>query len=281
MALYTLLAKCSSSEANQSESESSTTEVGLTISESSVPKGKNLIDSHGKHLMQSELEQMGRQYNAGGDKSPYNVMVELADCVADFHSDVPYSKLVPAQQPTCSQAMVDSRYSTRTEQPATNPTRASCLFVDTRNGIELNRTGGSDVAMEGPSGESTCYQLNNNAWLSRDQSSDCSSTSAAISNDWGRCSMPPLWGGRVVGRRQVKSATGSWSIQGEEYDAFINIFEGGSLLYCNMSFEALLNVRKQLEELGFPCKAVNDGLWLQVSNHHDYISILELKRRDF
>ncbi|KAM7254752.1 hypothetical protein ACFE04_019993 [Oxalis oulophora] len=30
-----------------------------------------------------------------------------------------------------------------------------------------------------------------------------------------------------------------------------------------MSFESMLNVRKQLEELGFPCKAVNDGLWLQ------------------
>lgn len=44
----------------------------------------------------------------------------------------------------------------------------------------------------------------------------------------------------------------------------MNIFEGGSLLYCNMSFEALLTVRKQLEEFGFPCKALNDGLWLQV-----------------
>jgi hypothetical protein len=31
-----------------------------------------------------------------------------------------------------------------------------------------------------------------------------------------------------------------------------------------MSFDSLLSVRKQLEEFGFPCKAVNDGLWLQV-----------------
>ncbi len=46
----------------------------------------------------------------------------------------------------------------------------------------------------------------------------------------------------------------------------MNIFERGSLLYCNMSFDALLSVRKQLEEFGFPCKAVNDGLWLQVIN---------------
>ena len=93
-------------------------------------------------------------------------------------------------------------------------------FVDTRDGIEANRMAGSEGAMEGPSGESTCYQPNINAWLPRDQSSDCSSTSGAISNDWGRCSMPSLWGGRIVGRRQVKSATGSWSLQGEEYDAF-------------------------------------------------------------
>ena len=262
--MYTLLAKCSISEANQAERESSTSETGMTSSASSVPKGKNLAGDHGKHLMESELEHMGIKYNFEGHTAAHNILVELADCVVDLQTNVSYSKSVSNQQPTCTQPMLDSRYSTKTEQPGIDPTKVFGSFVDMRNGIEVNRMAGSEGAMEGPSGENTCYQLNNNAWFPRDQSSDCFSTSGAISNDWGRCNMPPLWGGRIVGRGQVKSATGSWSIQGEEYDAFINVFEGGSLLYCNMSFEALLNVRKQLEELGFPCKAVNDGLWLQV-----------------
>ncbi|KAK8947270.1 hypothetical protein KSP39_PZI006864 [Platanthera zijinensis] len=81
--------------------------------------------------------------------------------------------------------------------------------------------------------------------------------------DLGRFNMPSLWGGRTVGRRKVKSAKVNCGLSSEEYDAFHNVFEGGSLLYCNMSFEALLNVRKQLEELGFPCRSVNDGLWVQ------------------
>ncbi|KAL9353503.1 hypothetical protein Peur_056183 [Populus x canadensis] len=127
----------------------------------------------------------------------------------------------------------------------------------------------SGVAMEGPS-EDGSYHLNNNNWLASNQSRNCNSLDPSgnglILNDWERCDMPQLsWGGRVVGRRQVKGyAKGNCGFHREDYDTFINIFEGGSLLYCNMSFEALLNVRKQLEELGFPCKAVNDGLWLQM-----------------
>lgn len=78
----------------------------------------------------------------------------------------------------------------------------------------------------------------------------------------------PLWANGTVGRRQVKNNAAtkgrSCLLPSDEYEAFMNIFEGGSLLYCNMSFEALLTVRKQLEEFGFPCKALNDGLWLQV-----------------
>ncbi|KAJ7955106.1 BTB/POZ domain protein [Quillaja saponaria] len=85
------------------------------------------------------------------------------------------------------------------------------------------------VATEGPSDNESCYLLKNNSWLVRDQSKNCfslnSSCNALIPNYWGR-----------------------WC----------------SLLYCNMSLEALLNVRRQLEESGFPCKAVNDGHWLQM-----------------
>lgn len=53
-----------------------------------------------------------------------------------------------------------------------------------------------------------------------------------------------------------------WS-NSEDWDAFLGVFEGGGVLYCHMAFEELLHVRAQLEELGFPCKSVSDGLWLQ------------------
>jgi hypothetical protein len=110
-----------------------------------------------------------------------------------------------------------------------------------------------------PSGDSSMYKFGESVWPR-----DCSSVSPT--NE----ALPsiPLWANGNVERRQVKNnaATkgGSCLLPSDEYEAFMNIFEGGSVLYCNMSFEALLNVRKQLEEFGFPCKALNDGLWLQV-----------------
>jgi hypothetical protein len=117
-----------------------------------------------------------------------------------------------------------------------------------------------DCSTGGSSGESTSYQFNENIWISSDQTSK---SFTRTSTEWGKPNAP-LWGGRVVGRRQVRCTGGSCCLSSDEYNAFINIFERGSLLYCNMSFDSLLSVRKQLEEFGFPCKAVNDGLWLQV-----------------
>ncbi|KAH9615767.1 hypothetical protein KSS87_000144 [Heliosperma pusillum] len=116
---------------------------------------------------------------------------------------------------------------------------------------------------EGPSDESICCHFNNSNWLLESHSRQGSSSSTKSTCDE---IMPPLsWGGTNVGRKQVKDYGKSNAVlTGEEYETFINIFEGGSVLYCHMSFEALLNVRKQLEELGFPCKAVNDSLWLQM-----------------
>lgn len=62
-----------------------------------------------------------------------------------------------------------------------------------------------------------------------------------------------------MGRQRIKScAMENCGIGGEDCDTFVNIFEGGFLLYSNLSFEAPINVRKHLEELDFPCKAVND-----------------------
>jgi hypothetical protein len=117
-----------------------------------------------------------------------------------------------------------------------------------------------DCSTGGSSGESTSCQFNENIWISSDQTSK---SFTRTSTEWGKPNAP-LWGGRVVGCRQVRCTGGSSCLSSDEYNAFINIFERGSLLYCNMSFDSLLSVRKQLEEFGFPCKAVNDGLWLQM-----------------
>lgn len=142
----------------------------------------------------------------------------------------------------------------------------STPYSITQNAESSKRTE-NDLSTGGPSGESTSYQFNENIWLSSEQSknyfSRTFSSNGLVPTEWGRPTAP-LWGGRVVGRRQVRCIRGSSCLSADEYNAFMNIFERGSLLYCNMSFDALLSVRKQLEEFGFPCKAVNDGLWLQV-----------------
>ncbi|KAJ3676166.1 hypothetical protein LUZ60_003578 [Juncus effusus] len=112
------------------------------------------------------------------------------------------------------------------------------------NDSEPTKRNPNDSSSSGPS--ASCENNNNNN----------------NNSSWGNNS-----NNRTVGRRKVKNTPakeGSCLLPSDEYEAFMNIFEGGSLLYCNMSFEALLNARKQLEELGFPCKALNDGLWLQM-----------------
>ncbi|XP_077240711.1 BTB/POZ domain-containing protein isoform X2 [Tasmannia lanceolata] len=282
LALCTLLAKGAFLKADHPEQTSSASETGGGVPpDLSVLKGKNLIGgSTSKQPIETGLGHLNLLDNLDGHATARNILVELADCVVDFHAGVSNSKPLQMQQETCSEPVLDSRYSCKMEQSNsfsdTDAIRTSRAYVEMRNGIEANRMGSNEASMEGPSEERTCYHLNNNnnnIWISRDQSkpgSSATSCNEVMPNDWGRCSMPPhSWGGRIVGRRQVKSYSKvNCGIHSEEYDAFMNIFEGGSLLYCNMSFEALLNVRKQLEELGFPGKAVNDGLWLQMLLNH-------------
>ena len=97
-------------------------------------------------------------------------------------------------------------------------------------------------------------------------SDDISSIEGPSSDDIAQCQFAGNSSSeRRLGQNHLESSNkGKNVIGGEEYEAFNIIFEGGSLLYCHMSFEALLNVRKRLEDLGFPCKTINDGLWLQV-----------------
>ncbi|XP_022760570.1 uncharacterized protein LOC111306860 isoform X2 [Durio zibethinus] len=237
LALYTLLAKGAFYQTERSDQESSSAEMAMGAShESSKAKGKDLVDSCPDNRLESELGRLSLKDDLEQCNAAQKLLVELADCMVDFQAGASSSSYQQVQQPEYAHS---------------------------------ERTSGG-IAMEGPSEEASCYHLNNNNWLASDQSRHCSSVTSSCGgpmlNDWGRCGVASLsWGGRVVGKRQVKSyAKGNCGVRGEEYDAFVNILEGGSLLYSNMSFEALLNVRKQLEELGFPCKAVNDGLWLQM-----------------
>ncbi|KAF5189443.1 BTB/POZ domain-containing protein [Thalictrum thalictroides] len=280
LALYTLLAKAALLQAEEPEDGSSSFEMGKCAhSDSSGEKAENVIDNN-KDKQLIESENLSLKDDCDGHKTAHNILVQLADCVVDFHSEIPNSKPSGQEVAGC-QLNQETRHPGQKDQDfmlnsLSHPdgNRTSYSYVEMPSSVEASRMRGSGVAMEGPSEESTCYHVNTNVWLPRDQTKQCSSASSSCNNnmpnEWGRCGMPPpSWGGRVVGRRQVKShANGYSDVLGEEYDAFINIFEGGSLLYCNMSFEGLLNVRKQLEEMGFPCKAANDGLWLQMLLSH-------------
>ncbi|OVA14880.1 BTB/POZ-like [Macleaya cordata] len=276
LALYTLLAKGALFKAEHPEQGSASSEMGTGAHlDSSGLKSKSSIDKSPTGPL-TDSTSISLKDDNEGHKTAHNILVELADCVVDFHIGASDSNSQRVREAACSQSNMEPRHSCKMEQPTSlsnsflnlDGIRTSCSYTEMPNGAEASRMGGNGMAMEGPSEES--YHLNNNIWLNSDQSRQCSVTTAScngfMTNEWGRCGMPsPSWGGRIVGRRQVKSyAKGNCGVRGEEFDAFINIFEGGSLLYCNMSFEALLNVRKQLEELGFPCKAVNDGLWLQM-----------------
>ncbi|KAF5465474.1 hypothetical protein F2P56_015482 [Juglans regia] len=278
LALYTFLAKGAHCKAEHCDQESCSSEAGMdSQSDSPRAKGKNLMDDCNNKMLESELGSLTLKDGLKDHNTAHNLLVELADCVVDCQQGVSNSNQ-QVQEATYSQLNMEPRYTCNMEGPSSvSPSladmdgrRTSCSYVQMSIGMGASGLGATGMAMEGPSEEGPCYHLNNNSWLARDQSRNLSSMNSScgglMTNDWERCGMHPLsWGGRVVGKRQLKGyAKGNFGIRGEDYKTFVNIFEGGSLLYCNMSFEALLNVRRQLEELGFPCKAVNDGLWLQM-----------------
>ncbi|XP_010045920.2 uncharacterized protein LOC104434746 [Eucalyptus grandis] len=276
LAVFTLLAKGALHRAELSEQGSSDSEAGLpSLSSSSQGKGKNLMNSFSHLKLESEVGNLSSTAGSEGCSTAHNLLAELAgvvDCgTGDSDSRQSAQQTAYAQsnlEPTFSSGLEGSK--TLKSSTDTDASNTSCAYVAPSIGARTSGLVNSGLAMEGPSEDNSFYHLDNN-WLTRDQSRHGSSMMSSscygiMPNDWGKSGMPTLsWGGRVVGRRQIKScAAENCGISGEDYDTFVDIFEGGSLLYSNMSFEALINVRKQLEELGFPCKAVNDSLWLQM-----------------
>lgn len=240
LALHTLLKKSVLNKAETQEKQGASLEIGeANQHDLSDFKGKNIINSC---------------------------------CTRNLKADMGH-----VHQAACSEPNLGAEYPNR-DRPSlvtyysdSDRSRSSSSYVRKPVSFAANGQGSDGALVEGPSEESICCHFSNTNWLSGNDSRQCSSSSINSScneimpDEWGRNDMAFSWGGRTVGRRQVKSyGKGNCGLRGEEYDTFINIFEGGSVLYSNMSFEALLDVRKQLEELGFPCKAVNDGLWLQM-----------------
>ncbi|XP_031486007.1 uncharacterized protein LOC116254632 [Nymphaea colorata] len=270
LALYALLAKGALQKFEHPEQSSSLME---SPTDPFVVKGKNLMDINtNKQLVETEAGSSGLHKKCEGN----NILCELADCMVDFHIVEADTKHIHFQHESSSQTVPAAAYVCKMEDPASSSNSSSTMqvissgaYVETNTGTERRNREGT---AEKPHEQSKAAFLGENiVWFSRDHPRSCSSGlsphNGVLSSEWGKSSLsqPPSWGGRIVGRREVKaSAKDTYGIREEDYDAFINIFEGGSLLYCHMSFEGLLNARKQLEELGFPCKAVCDGLWLQV-----------------
>ncbi|VFQ61073.1 unnamed protein product [Cuscuta campestris] len=274
LALYSLLARVNLSNMEHHGQGRSSSDTGTTTHCDALRvKAKNLHDGSTEKRTELELRSLSLK-DGKGHNTAHNIPIELADytvvSITEGHNKQ------QLQEPVCIQTNLESGCSTGHALSSNSflctddEAISSCSIVKMPNSSGEDGLGSDGMAvLEGPSEEDPCYQLNDTSWLPEGQSSLTSMTSSAdvlMPSDWGRCNMPPLsWGGRVVGRRETKTfLNGQYGISRDDYDAFVNIFEGGSLLYCNMSFEALLTVRKQLEEMGFPCKAVNDGPWLQM-----------------
>jgi hypothetical protein len=267
LALHTFLAKSAHCKIEHPahgipDSESAT---GIR-SDSDNTKGKGIIDSCTNERLETDLGKMSLKSDLKDPSMP-NLLVEFANSAVDFNNAISDSNQRVQLASYVSSPNLNPRYPCDMEGTSLGNSLSDTYGARTSCYVEVPLGAGTitGVSIEGPSEEGSCYHSDNNNRLVRDQSRHCFSSSSSngpTSSDWGRYGTPSLsWGGHV-GRRQVKPHPRGNYV--DEDDVFLNIFEGGSLLYCNMSFDALLNVRKQLEEIGFPCKAVNDGLWLQV-----------------
>lgn len=265
LALHTLLAKGTLCNEHH-EQDGLGCEV-IASADSSRVNRKYAVDENTNDLLETEKGHRKSKDEVEGGNTAHKILVELADSIVDSHSNVDN---FGEARTLYGESNLESTYDCSGQRPSSSNTlytddvSASCSYST----IGPSELASSDLASEGPSDGDPCYQLNR-SWPPRNQihcMSMNSSCNMLMPNEWERCNMSPLtWGGRTVGRREVKSCLKRHcGMSREDYDYFVNIFEGGSLLYCNMSFEALLNARKHLEEMGFPCKAVNDGLWLQV-----------------
>lgn len=215
-----------------------------------------------------------------GSQMAQRIVLDLADAVVDFCTESDHSTSLKKDQGSHSQQVAGAMYVYRSEKPG-SPNKSQievdigniCRpLMEIRKNMEASTVGDACSSQSGQ--ETDYYGPSGNCYSFRDQPQNCSISQVSSfpqgrcsPNDWPRESSPfpgLAWGGRVVGRRRMKAYPNQrgWA-NNEDWDAFLSVFEGGGVLYCHMGFEELLHVRARLEELGFPCKAVSDGLWLQ------------------
>eukprot|EP00250_Pteridium_aquilinum_P017274 c23541_g1_i1 orf=491-3157(+) len=218
--------------------------------------------------------------NPEGDQMAQKIVLDLADAVVDFCTESGHNTSLKKDQVCHSQQVSGPMCVYRSEKPG-SPNKSQievdigniCRpLIDIRKSMEASTVGEACSSHSGQ--ESDYFGTPMNCYSFRDQPQNCSTsqvsnipTGRCSPNDWSREGSPfpgLAWGGRVVGRRRMKAYPNQrgWA-NNEDWDAFLGVFEGGGVLYCHMGFEELLHVRARLEELGFPCKAVSDGLWLQ------------------
>ncbi|KAH9317087.1 hypothetical protein KI387_018856 [Taxus chinensis] len=235
-----------------------------------------------KPQFQADSEQICTYKNFENHQMALEILVELADSVVDFHfpegSEAKYTLtnqggyssqnagIVCGHRNGKNGSVIKSKLETGVCKPHSKMWMA----------LESSRARDYSTGIE----ESVCKESHNIS-LSKDPSQQCSSSkstsfSRAFPNEWGRYgSCPtPSWGGRVVERKPIKAYPKESDFSNtEKLYALLNIFEGGRILYCHMTFEGMLDVRRQLEELGFSCKSAYDGLWLQMLLRHRVIAI--------
>ena len=215
-------------------------------------------------------------------QSIQNIVLDLADAVVDFCNEVDYS--MKGNQEYDPRQVSGMLCVYRSEKPG-SPSKSQievevgniCTPLrETRKNMQTGTRGEACSSHDGQESDYFAAPVNCYSTVSfRDQPQNCSSSQGSSStagrysqSDWPREGLPfsgLSWGGRLVGRRRLKAYVNQsgWA-NPEDWEAFISVFEGGGVLYCHMGFDELLHVRARLEELGFPCKAVSDGLWLQV-----------------
>lgn len=211
------------------------------------------------------------------------IVLDVADAVVDFCNETARHSSLKKDQGCHSQQVSGVMYVYRSEKPG-SPNKSQievdigniCRpLIEIRKSMESSTGGEACSSHNGQENDYFGTPLNCYSMVSfRDQPQNCSTSQVSNTpagrcspNDWSREGLPfpgLAWGGRVVGRRRMKAYPNQsgWA-NNEDWEAFIGVFEGGGVLYCHMGFEELLHVRARLEELGFPCKAVSDGLWLQ------------------
>lgn len=255
--------------------------VGGDASSSFFNQSKDRIEELKDDKLKSSLK-LQRALDSEGLQAAYKIVLELADAVVEFCNESACQSTLTREQGSSIQT-TGIMYAYRSEKPgSSNKSQIEvdigniCRpLIEIRKSMEASTAGEACSSHDGHendyfSSHLACYDMVS----FRDQPQNCSTSQLSIPhtgsrspNQWfrdGSSYSPLAWGGRVVGRRQLKAYVNKndWA-NNEDWDAFLSVFEGGGILYCHMAFEELLGVRARLEEFGFPCKAVSDGLWLQ------------------